>query len=49
MGGGCCYTLCDKCDEAKVPSLKIRQIYIGYINVFQFQVFSVVVIYLTQT
>ena len=27
MGGGCCYTFCDKCDEAKVPSLKIRQIY----------------------
>ena len=26
-GGGGCYTLCDRCDKAKVPSLKIRQIY----------------------
>ena len=24
-GGGCCYILCDKCDEVKVRSLKIGQ------------------------
>ena len=28
-GGGCFYTLCDKCDEAEVPSLKIRHIHIN--------------------
>ena len=28
--GDCCYTLCDKCDEAKVRSLKIGQRYILY-------------------